>query len=89
FSLALEQDLSVTIPRGQRDSLQAKIEIDKEIIAPVEQGRVYGQLNLQLGGELIAQRDLVAGESVEPAGFFARLWDQIILFVRGILGLSS
>ncbi|MGB5325608.1 MAG: D-alanyl-D-alanine carboxypeptidase family protein, partial [Pseudomonadales bacterium] len=42
FSLALEQDLSVTIPRGQRDSLQAKIEIDKEIIAPVEQGRVYG-----------------------------------------------
>ncbi|MBT8151830.1 MAG: D-alanyl-D-alanine carboxypeptidase [Gammaproteobacteria bacterium] len=89
FPLVLSEDLSVTIPRGQRDALQAKIAVDKEVVAPVEEGTVYGQLNLVLGGELIAQRDLVAGAGVEQAGFFARLWDQIILFVRGILGLSD
>ncbi|NNC54176.1 MAG: D-alanyl-D-alanine carboxypeptidase, partial [Pseudomonadales bacterium] len=89
FPLVLNDDLSVTIPRGQRDALQAKIEVDKEIVAPIEKGTVYGRLNLVLGGELIAQRDLVAGEAVAQAGFLARLWDQIILFARGILGLSN
>lgn len=89
FPLVLQQDLTVTIPRGQRDALQADLAVDREIIAPVQQGKVYGRLNLKLGGEIIASRELVAGDDVAPAGFFARLWDQIILFVRGILGLSS
>jgi D-alanyl-D-alanine carboxypeptidase (penicillin-binding protein 5/6) len=79
----------VTIPRDQQDSLQANIEVDREIIAPVLAGKVYGQLNLSLNGELLAQRDLVAGVAVEPAGFFVRIWDQLILFVRGILGFTA
>lgn len=88
-ALVLAEDLSVTIPRDQQDSLQANIEVDREIIAPVLAGKVYGQLNLSLNGELLAQRDLVAGVAVEPAGFFVRIWDQLILFVRGILGFTA
>lgn len=89
IELVLEDALTVTIPRGQRDALKASIKVDKEITAPVDAGAVYGQFNLTLNGELLAQRDLVAASAVEQAGLFARLWDQLILLLRGILGLTS
>lgn len=87
--LVLSEPLVVTIPRDQRESLDAVLEIDKQIVAPVNQSAVYGSLILKLHGEILEQRDLVAATTVESAGFFAKLWDQCILFVRGILGLSS
>ncbi|NNL56693.1 MAG: D-alanyl-D-alanine carboxypeptidase, partial [Pseudomonadales bacterium] len=87
--LVLAEPLSVTIPRGQQDALQAHLEVDREIIAPVTKGTVLGRLNLSLNGKLLAQRDLVAGVEVEQAGLLARLWDHFILFVRGILGIAD
>lgn len=89
FSLVLNEPMIVTIPRGRRDDLQASVEIDREITAPVNAGDVYGSLILKLDDNLLERRDLVAAVSVEQAGLFARLWDQLVLFVRGILGLAS
>lgn len=89
FSLVLNEPMIVTIPRGRRDDLQASVEIDREILAPVNAGDVYGSLILKLDDNLLERRDLVAAVSVEQAGLFTRLWDQLVLFVRGILGLAS
>lgn len=89
FSLVLNEPLTVTIPRGRKDDLQATVEIDREIIAPVTAGDVYGSLILKLDDTLLERRDLVAASAVEEAGLVARLWDQLVLFVRGILGMAS
>ncbi len=89
FSLVLNDPLTITIPRGRRDDIQASVEIDREIIAPVQKGQVYGSLILKLDDNLLERRDLVAAGSIEQAGIIRRLWDQLVLFIRGILGLAS
>ena len=89
FSLVLNEPLTVSIPRGRKSDLQASVEIDREIIAPIEAGDVYGSLILKMDDTLLERRDLVAANSVDKAGLFSRLWDQLVLFVRGILGLAS
>ncbi len=88
FPLVLAESLTLTIPRDLRKDLKAIIEVDSNIVAPVTEGKPYGTLKVSLHGELLEQRQLLAGRSVEPAGIFARLWDHIVLFVHGILGLE-
>lgn len=75
--LGLVDDLYVTIPRGTYDQLKATMSIDQKIVAPVEQGKVYGQVNLSLEDNLIEQRDLIALKSVEEGGFVGGIIDEI------------
>lgn len=86
LSLGVQDRVRMTIPRGGRDSLDAMMEIDQIIEAPVAKGDSYGQLVVKLDGEPLLQQPLVALESVEPAGFFSRLWDSIVLFFKGLFG---
>lgn len=86
--LTLEQPLILTIPRGKQGELDAVMEIDNEIVAPVEAGGSYGVLKVSLDGEVIERRPLIAAQSIEQAGLFSRLWDSLVLMVRGLLGLN-
>ena len=86
LSLGVRQSLRMTIPRGRRDDLQAVMEIDEVIKAPIAAGDSFGQLVVKLDGETLLQEPLVALEAVEQAGFFARLWDSIKLFFIGLFG---
>ena len=88
FDLVLEDDIILTIPRGERDLLEISIEVDKNIVAPVIAGQSYGVLNIKKGDELLIQRNIVAAKDVDSAGFLLRIWDLIILFFRDLLGLS-
>jgi D-alanyl-D-alanine carboxypeptidase (penicillin-binding protein 5/6) len=78
----------LTVPRGQRDNLQATIEVDKNITAPISAGQSYGVLNISLNGEVLEQRELLAVNNIETAPLFSRLWDHLILFIRGVFGLD-
>lgn len=88
FDLVVEDDIVLTIPRGERDLLEVSIEVDKNIVAPVIAGQSYGVLNIKKGDELLIQRNIVAAKDVDSADFLLRLWDLIILFFRGLLGFS-
>ncbi len=83
-SLGLAEPVAVTIPRGQKDKLQATLEIDSLLQAPLTEGQVLGQLKITLGDEVVAERPLIALQAVEEGGFFKRLWDSIILFFKGL-----
>lgn len=83
-ALGLVEPVAVTIPRGQKDKLQATLEIDSLLQAPLAQGQVLGQLKVTLGDEVIAERPLVALQAVEEGGLFKRLWHSIILFFKGL-----
>ena len=80
LSLGVNREIHLTIPRGSRDKLQATMEIDEVIIAPVEAGASHGQLLVRLDDKLLLSEPLVALESVPQAGFWERLWDRIVLF---------
>ncbi|AWB68280.1 D-alanyl-D-alanine carboxypeptidase [Saccharobesus litoralis] len=75
--LGISQDTPITIPRGKRKALQANLELDKALEAPLKKGTVVGKVYLQLEGEDIASYPLVALESVAEGGFFSRMVDKV------------
>lgn len=83
--LGIREDLNITIPRGQAKRLTAKLNVNKVIKAPVSEGQAMGVIQISLDDEILAERPLVALESVEQGGFFKRLWDSIVLFFMGLL----
>lgn len=80
----LANDLTLTLPKGQMDKLQAGLVLDPQLIAPINQGDVIGKVEVKLGEEVIHSADLVALETVEEGGFFRRVWDSIRLFFYGL-----
>ena len=82
--LGLSEPVFVTIPRGRYDDLEAQVEMEPQLSAPLETGAVVGSINVQLGDELIVSRDLVTLSAVEEAGFFGSTWDSLRLWMDGI-----
>jgi len=78
--IGIQQDILLTIPRGAETQLKASMLIDEVIKAPLSAGQELGSLEVRLNDELLVQQPLVALNSVEQAGFFARIWDAIKLF---------
>jgi D-alanyl-D-alanine carboxypeptidase (penicillin-binding protein 5/6) len=83
-ALGLEQPLFVTIPRGRYDDLDAQVEMQTELSAPLEAGVKVGKISVHLGDELIASRDLITLGAVEEAGFFGRSWDSLRIWADGL-----
>jgi len=72
LSLGLMQDLHVTIPRGQYKKLDAVMEVNEDIEAPVKKGQQLGVVRLILDGEEILTRPLVALYAVDEGGFLQK-----------------
>tara|TARA_R110000822_G_scaffold59736_37_gene149292 strand:- start:5699 stop:6856 length:1158 start_codon:yes stop_codon:yes gene_type:complete len=84
INLVVPEDVYITIPRGSKDELDAKILVDEKIKAPLTEHQELGRLSVSYEGEPLIDLPLVADHPVEEAGFFARLWDAISLFFFGI-----
>ncbi len=85
--LGLEEDVYLTIPRGKHDAIEAVMNLDQIIEAPVSAGKEYGEMVVSLDGKVLTTESLVAMQSVEEGGFFKRLWDSIVLFFSQLLGM--
>jgi len=79
-NLGVVEDVYITVPRGQYSSLQASMLVDEHITAGVQAGSEYGKIQVKLQDKVVLDQQLVALDSVEPGGFFKRLWDQLVLF---------
>ena len=79
FDLGLNEDLWVTIPRGEYKNLKATMSLDKKIVAPVEKGQVLGSVNVSLGGKPLVVRDLVSLNKVNEAGFMSGILDEFYM----------
>ena len=80
--LGLGEDLYLTIPRGDHESLATVVETEETNVAPVARGAVRGTLRVRLEGEVLAERPLVALHSVEPGSLWRRIGDSIRLLFR-------
>ena len=80
----LGTDLSLTLPKGQLEKLQAGMVLNPQLTAPIAQGDVIGKVEVKLGDEVVHSADLIALEAVEEGSFFRRLWDSISLFFFGL-----
>lgn len=85
LSLGIAEDLYITIPQGQYKDLDAKMNIDKRITAPITKGKNYGQLVVKVNGELIAEVPLIALEDVKPGTMWSRVSDYFSLGIHKAL----
>lgn len=77
ISLGVQNDVVVTIPRGQRQNLEANFILDRPLEAPLAAGEQVGTVNLTLDEEVIATFPLVSLHEVQRGGFFKRIMDSI------------
>lgn len=85
LALGINRDLYITIPQGQYKNLEAKMNIDKRITAPVKKGQNYGKLTVTLDNQLITEMPLVALDNVKEGGIWARLSDYVALGLHKML----
>lgn len=79
-ALGINDDVYITIPRGQHDNIKAELQIDPFIKAPLSKGQELGAVVVRLGDETLLETPLYAMEDAPEAGFLSRLWDDIRLF---------
>jgi D-alanyl-D-alanine carboxypeptidase (penicillin-binding protein 5/6) len=84
--VGISEDLILTLPRGKRSELLRELVLVDPIVAPLAQGDAVGELTLTLDGEVLKQVPLVVLEAVEPGGFFARLWDIVLMWLAQLFG---
>ncbi len=81
-SLGVGKDIYITIPRGRYRDLDASMEIDREISAPIARGQQLGQVNIKLDDELMLSEDIVAMQNVAEGSLFVRAMDSVKLMFR-------
>lgn len=77
-SLGLLQDLYITIPRGSYAELEAIMDVDANIVAPLEKGSQHGAVRVSLAEEEVLNAPLVALEPVDEGGIFQVTKDRIL-----------
>ncbi len=81
-SMGVGKDIFITIPRGRYRDLDASMEIDAEISAPVARGQALGQVIIKLDDEVILEDAIVAMQAVNEGSLIDRAMDSIKLMFR-------
>jgi D-alanyl-D-alanine carboxypeptidase (penicillin-binding protein 5/6) len=81
-SLGLTSDLFVTIPRGRYDALTASMDLDVDLVAPLESGTPVGQVKVLLAGNPLLNIPVVALQQVVEGGVWTKMRDGISLWME-------
>ena len=82
--LGLEQPLLVSTPRGRYAELKPQMDVPKVLEAPIKAGQAIGTVRVMLDGKLVIEAPLVAVEGVAQAGFFKRLWHELLMWWESV-----
>ena len=80
INLTVAQDLYVTVPRSQKDSIEAELDVSAYIEAPVSAGDALGSVLIMLDEEVLLKQSLVAEKDIASGGFFSSLFATILIF---------
>jgi D-alanyl-D-alanine carboxypeptidase (penicillin-binding protein 5/6) len=78
----LSKELYLTLPKGDYARVKATMTSRQPLVAPIKAGQEVGKITFTLDGKTINEQTLVAGKSVEEAGFFGRMLDSIKLLTN-------
>lgn len=79
-ALGVNENLFVTIPRGKREHLQANLNVNTAIVAPIIKGKQYGQVEIKVDNQPIETRPLIALEGIKEGGLWRRAVDSVKLW---------
>ncbi len=75
--LGLSDDLYVTVPTGQYKRLQATLNLNNPLKAPIVKGQVYGVLNITLNNQVLVAKPLIALDSNREGNLWRRATDTV------------
>lgn len=82
-NLGIQEEVYITIPRGQAEAMTATVDVDEVITAPLTSGQVMGSVNVVLNDDLLYQGEVIAMHDVGKGGLLKRLMDWLTLMVTG------
>ncbi len=77
--LGIEDEVYITIPRGQAEAMTATVDVDEIIRAPLSDRQIMGEVRVVLENNILYQGDVVSMQAVEQGGFLKRFVDWITL----------
>ncbi len=78
-AMGVDRDIFITIPRGRYKDLDASMDIESQISAPVVRGQELGQVTISLDEEVIVSERIVATHAVAEGSLIKRAMDRIKL----------
>jgi D-alanyl-D-alanine carboxypeptidase (penicillin-binding protein 5/6) len=81
-TLTVAEDVYATLPRGQEGSLTVAADVSEPLIAPLETSAAVGKLRVMLGDTPVASYPLHVREDIPQGGFFGRLVDGVLLWMK-------
>ena len=82
--LGIQEEVYVTIPRGQAESMQATVDVDEVIRAPLNDGQIMGVVSVTLDNDTVFSGNVIAMQEVEQGGIFKRLIDWLTLLFSNL-----
>ena len=81
-AMGVANDIYITIPRGRYKELQASMEIESEVSAPITFGQELGTVTVKLDDEIIVNESIVATHDVNDGGLLVKALDSIKLMFK-------
>ena len=85
LDLGLNEEVRVTIQRGRGEELEAAVNVDEIIYAPVETGQIMGTVEITLDGEPVYSGEVAALQGVARGGVMKRMTDWFSLRFNNLL----
>ncbi len=82
--LGINEEVYVTIPRGQADAMTATVDVDEVIHAPLNSGQIMGVVNVTLDEDVIYQGEVIAMQEVPQGGILKRFMDWLSLMFSNL-----
>ena len=78
-NLGIEDEVYITIPRGQAEAMTATVNVDEVIRAPLSDRQIMGEVRVVLDNNILYQGNVVSMQAVEQGGFLKRFVDWVTL----------
>lgn len=85
LDLGMNEEVRVTIQRGRGEELEAAVNVDEVIYAPVETGQIMGTVEVTLDGEPVYSGEVAALHGVARGGVMKRMTDWFSLRFSNLL----
>ena len=69
-NLVLESDVGVLLKKGEDKNIEQTVNIEENIVAPVQEGKKVGEVVYSLNGEEIGRSNVVAEKTIDKKTFF-------------------